>query len=320
MLARAPISVVVPAYNGGRFIGRAIESVQTQTLPISEIIVVDDGSSDGTYEIAKNLGVQVIRQAHRGVSAARNTGICAARNEWIAFIDQDDLWEPEKIQSQWAAIELHPDIGLVSCSLRWFEDEGIRDQSFAVLIDPPSAEEACDGRVAYWDQLKIELPLSRIVDYPSNVLIRRDLLLRAGMFDENLSQNEDLECFLRLIAKSSFAIVQRPLVRRRIHDKNTSLNDPDGATDSYYKILDWLRDYPEKYPADAARAYNSILSRSLIATGRALLDSGQRREARALLGQSIRRIWSQRAMVLWLLTFFRPGTFKYLSAIKRKFS
>src|SRR5262245_62903469 len=136
------------------------------------------------------------------------------------------------------------------------------------------------------------------------------------MFNEDLSLNEDLECFLRVIARSSFAIVQRPLVRRRIHDKNTSLNNPEGAADSYYKILNWLRDYPERYPAGAARAYNTVLSRSLVASGRALLDSGQRREARELFSQSVGRSWSGRAMFLWCLTFLRPSAFKYLSTFK----
>lgn len=320
MLAPAPISVVLPVHNGERFIKLAIESVQRQTLPISEIIVVDDGSSDGTYEIAKSLGVQVIRQAHRGVSAARNVGVRAATNRWIAFIDHDDIWEPEKIECQWSAIELHPEVGFVSCSLRWFEDNGTGNQSPEVLIDPPLGEQLCQGGIDYWERVRVERPFSRILDCTSNVLIRRDLLMSTGMFNEDLSLNEDLECFLRVIARSSFAIVQRPLVRRRIHDKNTSLNNPEGAADSYYKILDWLRDYPEKYPVGAARAYNTMLSRSLIATGRALLDTGQRREARMLLGRSIRRSWSQRAIVLWFLTFFKPETFKNLLAIKRKLS
>src|SRR6266496_6642484 len=109
MVDAVPISVVIPAYNSEEFICEAIRSVNAQSLPVSEIIVVDDGSSDRTAEVAERLGTRVIRQRHGGISVARNAGIRAAKHEWIAFHDADDLWTPEKIEYQWAAIQHYPD-------------------------------------------------------------------------------------------------------------------------------------------------------------------------------------------------------------------
>jgi glycosyltransferase involved in cell wall biosynthesis len=321
MTERAPISVVIPAYNSEDYLRDAIESVLAQSLPVIEIIVVDDGSTDGTSEIAKSLGALVIRQENRGVSAARNVGIRAAVNEWIAFIDQDDLWAPQKIECQWAAIQLYPDVGIVSCNMTGFADESIRGSSGidTDVIGALAREDlGDDGSIRYFHRVKHELPLSRMTDYPSSVLVRRDLLLSVGMFDESLRQNEDLECFLRVIAQCPLAVIQSPLVQRRIHSRNASLNNPEEVATSYYKILDCLRAYPHKYPPGAARAYNKVLSRGLITAGRMLLEDGRMRDARALLSRSLGRIYSGRAIFLWCLTFLSPGGFKHLLTIKRK--
>lgn len=111
----APISVVIPAYNAEAFLGDAIESVHAQTLAVLETIVVDDGSTDRTSSIAVSLNARVIRQDNGGASAARNAGIRAATGQWIAFLDADDIWEPEKIECQYEMINLCPDVGIVSC-------------------------------------------------------------------------------------------------------------------------------------------------------------------------------------------------------------
>jgi len=317
----APVSVVIPAYNSENYIRDAIESVLGQSLPVSEIIVVDDGSSDRTSEIARSLGARVIRQPNRGVSAARNVGIRAALNEWVAFIDQDDLWAPEKIESQWAAIQLYPDVGIVSCHMSWFEHDSESGCSLELdLRDALNPKEHDDGSVRYFHRVKDELPFSRMSDYVSSVLIRRDLLLSVGMFNEDLTQNEDLECFLRVIAQCPLANVKKSLVQRRIHGQNSSLNNPELVTASYYQILDWLLAYPHKYPPGAGGAYNRTFSVGLISAGRNLLAEGRMREARALFRRTLGRVYSARALFLWCVSFLSPAGFEHLLAIKRKFA
>ena len=311
----APVSVIIPAYNGERFIRAAIESVQAQTVPVSEIIVVDDGSEDRTAEIAKELGVILIQQPNQGVCAARNAGIRAATNPWVAFIDQDNLWEPKKIEEQWAATELHSDVATVSCHMRWFADESIRGQNAQFEMDGGYGNEN-DGRTAYFSDVGSHLPFSRMIDYTSSLLVRRDVILAAGAFNERLAQNEDLECFLRVVARSGLAIVRKPLVWHRVHDRNTSMNDPEGAVASYERVLDWLHQYPDKYPPGAAEAYDVALARRQRATGRELLDAGRLTEARQLLGQSLAKAFSVRTALLWCLSF-SPRVLKWLLSFKR---
>ena len=313
-----PISVVIPAYNAERFIGEAIASVHAQTLPVSEIIVVDDGSSDRSSEIAENLGAVVIRQSNRGVSRTRNVGIRAATKEWVALLDQDDIWEPEKIECQWNAVRLHPDVGLVSCQMSWFEQSG----SSLTRVDLPGdlpGKNAGDGSIRYIPRVQGELPLSRMTDNPSSVLIRRDVLLSVGLFDEGLRQNEDLECFLRVIAQCPLAIVERPLVRHRVHGRNNA-NNPLEVGLSYIKVIEKLNAEPERYPPRAAQAYDKDLWGVLLAVGRLLLDKGRKREARALFTRSLKKVYSSRAIFLWCITFLNPTGFKYLLTFERKLS
>src|ERR1044072_7097933 len=106
------VSVIIPVYNGARFLLAALESVFAQTYRPFEVIVVDDGSADDSGRIAQSFsGVHYIRQANQGVAAARNTGIEAARGEFYAFLDQDDLWTPEKLRLQIQHMLNHPDLG-----------------------------------------------------------------------------------------------------------------------------------------------------------------------------------------------------------------
>ena len=109
-MRRAPISVVIPAHNGERYLGEAIHSLLAQTLPAAEIIVVDDGSTDGSAEVAASFGdaVRIIRQENRGVAAARNTGVKAANEPYVAWLDQDDLATPRRLELQLDAFSLTP--------------------------------------------------------------------------------------------------------------------------------------------------------------------------------------------------------------------
>ena len=110
------LSVVIPAYNNASTLAEAIASVRSQDVPCPEIIVVDDGSSDATNQVIDDLAghdLRLIRQPNGGPGAARNTGITAARGEWIAFLDGDDLWLPSKLELQLAAIWKDPNVALL---------------------------------------------------------------------------------------------------------------------------------------------------------------------------------------------------------------
>lgn len=133
MCSKPRISVVIPAYNAERTIIRTLESVFAQTFPPHEIIVVDDGSQDRTAEVVSQLAprVRLIRQGNAGPAAARNHGIREATGEWIALLDSDDTWLPEKLQRQ--ARELRPDVALVHCYIVEAVDEVDAELDFETL-------------------------------------------------------------------------------------------------------------------------------------------------------------------------------------------
>jgi glycosyltransferase involved in cell wall biosynthesis len=118
---RAGISAILPVFNGGRYLEEALRSALDQSLPPSEVIVVDDGSTDGSAEIAESFGdpVRCIRQGNIGVAGARNRGLAVATGEFIAFLDHDDLWPRTKLEVQVAALRANPDVGIVSGHVRY---------------------------------------------------------------------------------------------------------------------------------------------------------------------------------------------------------
>jgi glycosyltransferase involved in cell wall biosynthesis len=308
----APVSVVIPAYNSEEFIGEAIQSVLAQTLPVSEIIVIDDGSSDRTAEVARDLGAAVIRQPHRGISAARNAGVRAATQEWIAFHDADDVWRSSKIEYQWQAIVRYPDVGLVSCDLaQWRHEE-------------PPPEDECEPRddlgsiFHYIPKVTAEL-LANTISYNSpTMLIRRDLLFSVGLFDERVEYVEGVECYLRVMARCPITLLKLPLVNQRVHRRNTS-GDSVGMRLAWIRMMDMIREEPDKYPPGAADVLDQGVFEQLIPLGRTLLAQGRGREARDMFRRRLSQKFSTRALILWALSFLDLANFDRLLRIKGKF-
>src|SRR5258705_6506148 len=145
----APISVIIPALNAERFIAEAIESVHAQTLGVAEIIVVDNGCTDRTSQIASERGAIVIEESKRGISPARNAGIRRSSQKWIALLDADDLWDAKKIEAQWAAIEACPEAGIVACYFLVFENGTVILQNTDEISQQRWA--GYDGRVIVGD-------------------------------------------------------------------------------------------------------------------------------------------------------------------------
>src|SRR5437763_1188518 len=120
------ISVVIPAYNAAQFLPRCMGSIFAQTYQPKEVLVVDDGSTDGTAVLAAQMGARVVIRPNGGISAARNTGIRNATSEWIAWLDADDMWQPQKLERQAAC--LHPDTVLVYTGVRVYQDAVVRGE------------------------------------------------------------------------------------------------------------------------------------------------------------------------------------------------
>lgn len=196
------VSAVIPTYNRADFVREAIASVLRQDYPHVELIVVDDGSRDGTAAVVSSFGptVQYLWQENRGVSAARNRGVAASTGDLIAFLDSDDLWLPRKVSAQVAYFEAHPDAQACHTDEIWIR-RGVRVN-----------ERHIHRKQGGW-QFLASLP--RCLISPSAVMMRRALWDRLGGFDESLPACEDYDLWLRLTAVAPVGFLPERLVVKR---------------------------------------------------------------------------------------------------------
>ena len=196
-MSEVGVSVVVPVFNGERFLGEALDSALAQTHRPLEVIVVDDGSSDGSAEVARQRGAHVLSQTHLGVSAARNAGIAAAGGEFIAFLDADDLWPPDRLAIQLDHLRRRPELGLVMAhAVLFFEPDEARPDwltedwlAGVVTAAFPGAPEPAPG-------------VSGPVPHPMTMLPRAELFDRIGGFDTSYRLDECETARFRVLRSS----------------------------------------------------------------------------------------------------------------------
>jgi glycosyltransferase involved in cell wall biosynthesis len=263
--ASAPlVSAVIPSYNYGHFVCEAVESALAQTYPNIEVVVVDDGSTDDTRErLAPYTDrIRYIHQTNSGLSAARNTGIRHARGEWIALLDADDLWHPDKTTLQLASAKR---VGRVA------------------LIGSPPAR-------AMPKELPLHPPLHRVgvSDFllssrmgPSSALIRRDAFSVVGNFDETLRSVEDRDMWLRLAAQYPAVVVESPCWSYRTHSGQMS-RAAKRMYDNYHKVLE---SFFENHP-DHAMLRNMAYSYLYFDSSLCFLECGERWRALGMLLRS----------------------------------
>ncbi len=203
------VSVIIPVYNGDRFLADALDSVFAQTYRPIEVIVVDDGSTDRSGAVAQSRpGVRYVRQENAGVSAARNAAIHISRGELIGLLDADDVWLPEKLRLQVACMVENPECGLVASHNVHFLQQG---------LDRPS----------WFPANRIGKEESALI--PSTWLVHRTTFDRVGLFDVSFRQSEDVEWLARAKdAGIAARIIEKPLVRKRLHDRNLMGNIAEG--------------------------------------------------------------------------------------------
>ena len=215
-------SVIIPTYNREMFILEALESVALQTTAPYEVIVVDDGSTDRTQAlVAKHFpSVVYIRTHNQGVSIARNTGYQRSKGNIIAFLDSDDLWLPNKLEEQLAYLEENPTIRILHCNEEW--------RRTGKLLPQKKYHEKKGGEL-FFDSLP------RCVISPSAVIMRKEILIEFGQFDENLIACEDYDLWLRITSSERVGFVEKTLVIKR-----------GGHADQLSKCVASLDRYPYK--------------------------------------------------------------------------
>lgn len=207
------ISVIIPAYNCDRTIAQTVNSVLTQTFGDLELIVIDDGSQDKTLEILSNISdprVQVFSYPNAGVSATRNRGIAKATGDFIAFLDSDDLWTPDKLETQLEALQNDPDAAVAYSWTDYIDENGQFLRS--------GTHVTATGWV--YDKLLVQ----NFLENGSSALIRQDALDRVGGFDESLFGPEDWDLYLRLAANDRFVAIPRVQILYRISTQSVSTN------------------------------------------------------------------------------------------------
>jgi len=200
------VSVMIPAYNAGPYLAEAIQSVLAQTLRPLEVIVVDDGSTDDTAAIAEGFGLPVIcyRRPHSGIAVTRNYVVSVACGDWLAFLDADDLWLPDKLERQLAAAEKNPELEMIFGGVRQFvsPELGVTDQ---LRVAPPAL-------------------MTSNAPHAGTMLARREVFARVGPFDTTLQVAEFIDWYARAGSLGlRMATVPEIVMHRRRHLANTTL-------------------------------------------------------------------------------------------------
>jgi len=193
------ISVIIPTYNRGKVLERAIKSVLTQTYTNFELIVVDDGSTDNTSRILSKFAekIRYFSKLHGGVSSARNFGLEKSEGTWVAFLDSDDYWLPEKLERQMQYLKENPEILIVQTDEKWIRR--------GIYVNPMKKHRKYSGWI--FPQC---LPLCIVS--PSAVLIHQKVFNDVGVFDENLPVCEDYDLWLRIASKYQIALIPEKLI------------------------------------------------------------------------------------------------------------
>ncbi len=206
------VSAVITAYNSEPFLEEAIDSVLKQSKPMDEIIVVDDGSTDRTRQIAERFdgrGVRYIYQTNQGAGAARNRGVRETNGDLIAFLDADDTWLEGKTRLQFDYLTMHPDVALVSGFRYWWHI--------------PRNECWLSGEFSKsMAELRREILVRNMIGNPSAVMLRRSEILAVGLFDENIRWGQDWDLWIRMTRRANAAVIPEPLIVYRWHESNLS--------------------------------------------------------------------------------------------------
>ena len=309
------VSVVIPTYNRAAKVQNAIDSVLAQTFSDLEVIVVDDGSSDGTGEIlAETYGdrIRYYAQENQGASAARNKGIAEARGEWIAFLDSDDRWKKEKLEWQFKALERNGSkCGGCYTDVQFFNHPETR--TMFQMAEQGDRHEGTMGVHPNVLKLLVRPGGAGMVICLSSILARADLIKRTGKFNLKLLYSQDSEFLFRLAMLTSLCYVNLPLVW---FDRSPTELRHVGVSANWSKVEFWLQDsqlrlegllrLSEGLPANIRNIIRERLSGVHSGWTNWYLEMGQYEKARRAVTRAARLALTFNTAVKWLLTWLSP--------------
>lgn len=294
------VSVILPTYNRAELLKRAIDSVRAQTYENLEILIIDDASSDDTESIVRSYRDARIRyirhSSNLGGAAARNTGLQLARGHFIAFLDSDDEWVPEKVERHIEVFQTYPDYDIVYSAIRQVYPDG----SFRI-----SYHDGPEGRI-------YDLLLQRNVVGPTSAfVIRRTCFERVGGFDESLPSAQDYDMWLRLARHYKFKCIREPLVNYYWHGDQITGN-VEAKKHGQLAIL-------KKYESDLRQSHPSVPAEHYFRLGRLLVAAGQVTEGRTYILYALRLYpWRLKYLMHLLLSLLGHRSYQLLRSLRKK--
>ena len=282
------VTVLMTIYNGEAYVRRSLDSVFAQTLQPDEVLVVDDGSTDGTGTlVAGEYGrrVRLIRQGNGGLANARNRGLREATGDYVALLDVDDWWAPTKLQRQAALLDARPEVMATYTSLITVaEQSGVEE-----IVTAVSAE-------TLWPRIRWENPALA----PSSMMMRRTALEEAGNFTEGMRSCEDWDCWFRLLRRGRMAEITEPLTYYQVSTTGLS-GDAERMFRSFESILD------RRLLDGLEGAERGIWRRRIVSfqAFKACLT------ARGAGDKARERSYMRRSLRAWPSPFWAPERFKY---------
>lgn len=330
------VSVIIPTYNRADLVGRAVQSALDQTYPVSEIIVVDDGSRDATRSVLEPFSdrIHYIYQENQGVSMARNRALREASGELVAFLDSDDMWEPWKMEMQVSCFRRYPHLVMLGTN-GWAENEhgAIRPdfmrsysvhRSYAHVRDRfTECQIEANGSLVpmFYGDFSSPMFLGNFFVTPT-VVVRRDVLNKAGLFDVAMrNAGEDYDLFWRICELGHAGVIDVPAVRFRRGGGDHLHANPQMALSNMRAIDRFMRQHPNgpELPPDLIARR---LADSYAWVGRALFDHDRPVEARPYLREAIKRgAGSPRIRVYeaftWMPDWTIPAARRVMQGIRR---
>lgn len=325
MSDRPFISVIIPTFNRAVQVQAALKSVLAQTYPEFEVIIVDDGSTDGTGEAIQEMisspgtGEERIRyffQPNQGSSVSRNKGIEQARGEWISFLDSDDVWLPEKLELQMQAIQqFEGQCGGCFTDSQMVNDQGMNDSSFRCFGRP------CQQPIGIASEALLSIARSFCGFWLSTLLVRTDLSRRIGGFDPEIQGPEDRDFYFRLALVTPLACIDRPLVRT-----DRSASPPGLNCRPWDKWQIRLRSHERMYekwlglgallPPDVRRVVELDLRSVHSHWANWYLAHQEYTEARHAVSNALHYGFTLGLTVKWMMTCFVPSIARQLALVR----
>jgi glycosyltransferase involved in cell wall biosynthesis len=289
------VSVVLPIYNGARYLAEAIESVLGQTYPHFEVVAINDGSRDRSNEIVGRYlasgRVKYIEQSNQGVAGARNAGIARSSGEFIALLDQDDVWLPDKLEKQVAFMDAHPEAALVHARVSCIDGAGLPMNCKGWIYVGADACGLCAEQLLRGNRIA-----------PLTVLIRRSCLEQVGVFEPAFEPADDWHLWLRMAVRFPLGFLDSVVGMYRVHDANESKNLLKMKS-SEIAVMEFFR---SSYPKHVRRMNRQAIESKLIAfyeeAARLQLGKGRPGEAEVLhrraLEMKLRAPWYYAARVM----------------------